>query len=447
MEKKNTMEILNEIRDFRNQELSSQGQTDTSVIKVELLGNGEKSKENLYRLIEVKEFKDRPSIELEKIYIYDGEPKLISIYDRQTDKALPVGIRGNENEKWDIYKEDIEKTIQERDRELKEIAKELGLDKDEITALHEIDLEQKIREKLEENDQEKDEKEEEKEKDKNDEDEISKETINKVGLKNEVDVNVLIDEKGRTLKDELGLDGYTKIGVVHAYKLTEMTNEKGEKETRESLKFGLVGQKPDGSYVKIPEEKLRMYRGSNTEITAIKNPQEIETKRSDCIFEVPGKDSKLAIRQEDPYGRPEVYYVKTSRDNDGNMAEKLQDRYKGTEKTDVEVRTLFNENRGLDNAKNMKKEAEQHPEDEEKGVKEVDGDPNTGHIHFDPENEEHQLAVNDIMKEGKVSEETAKAMLIAELEENKYRDITLKEAKDNVIEMINDQFRGRDNKR
>ena len=49
-----------------------------------------------------------------------------------------------------------------------------------------------------------------------------------IGL-NEVDLKARVDGKGTRLKDVLKLDGYTKIMVVHSYKLAELTNADGKK--------------------------------------------------------------------------------------------------------------------------------------------------------------------------------------------------------------------------
>ena len=61
----------------------------------------------------------------------------------------------------------------------------------------------------------------------------------------------------------------------------------------------------------------------------------------------------------------------------------MQDKYDGTERTDVEVRELFNRNRGTENIKNMEKEVEFHTENgcNELDIDDVDGNFETGHQH------------------------------------------------------------------
>ena len=449
MEVKNNLEILNEIRNKRNEELKMQGRTDISVIRVEYLCEDEEGKRKIFREIERQEFYNKPSVNVEKFYSYEnGELTLVAGRSEMSNyEILPIIDLNNENDDWDILKEEIEKGIDNREKKLQEIAMQLGISEKEITALSEIELEQQVIEKqdgkdeIKENEKEQEEQKED-EKNENEPEKLTQKQVDNIGLKNQVSLNAKVDSKGKTLGQELGLDEYTSIGIVHAYKLTELTNSEGKSESREDIKFGLVGQKKDGTYEKIPESKIRMYRGGNTEITAVKNPQEVEHINSDCMFEVVGSEKRLSINQSDPYGIPDVYLAKSSRDNDGNIAQKLQDQYDGTEKTDVEVRALFNENRGTDNIKNMKDEAKKHEEAgcDELDIDEIDGNVNTGHKHFDLSEQEQQNAIEEIMEKGKVSREEAENKFAKELEENE--DITIEEAKENVMERIEEEYRG-----
>ena len=380
MKQKNTMEILNEIRNKRNSELENQKRTDISVVKVELLGKGEKSNEELYRLIEIQEFGDKPSIRFEKFYTYDDEPKLIAVKNPETGEILPVGMDGNENDKWDIYKEDIQKNLEERERELKAIAKELGLDEEEINSLSEIDLAQIIEDKELE-------KEEENEQQDDEAQVISEENAEKLGIKgngmNSAKLDVQIDTKGNTLGKELNLEEYESILVVHSYKLAELNDSKGESGKTNNMRFGLVGKKKDGTLETIPESKLRPYRGANRQVTQINDREEVEVKNEDCIFEVPNSHKRIAINQKDPYGIPEIYYGKSDKENSGNIMQSVQDERDGTQKKDVEVRALFNANKGEYQIDKMQDEVEGHIKNgcDDLDKDEIDGDKNTGHQH------------------------------------------------------------------
>ena len=97
------------------------------------------------------------------------------------------------------------------------------------------------------------------------------------------------------------------------------------------------------------------------------------------------------------------------------------------------------------------KESEKHPEDCEKGVEEVDGDENTGHVHFNPQDTEQQKAIEAIIEKSgsspssRVSKEEAEGLFAKYLEskDNKEEgEERIDTAKNMAIEEINDQARG-----
>lgn len=444
---KTNMEILNEIRNERNNTIKELGRNDISVVKVEVLGKGENTGKTFYRVLEERVVRHTGSDELttdtwEMFYEYDeeGGPKLIGVRNPDTDgEIVPIGLDGDEQELWNEEREDIEKCIEERESELKAIAKELGISEEEINSLSEIDLSQRIVQKEEE-------KKEEKEEEKQDEPkQLSEEEIKKVGMTgmNEVNLNVRVDEKGTELGDVLNMKEYSKIMVVHSYKLAELTDNNGEKGKVNYSRLALIAQKTDGTYETIPESKLSLYRGENREVTEINDKENVETKNEECIFEVPGTNKRLVIDQKDPYGIPDVYLAQNTRDNDGQLAQRLQDRYDGTERTDVEVRAVFNQNRGIDQADRSVEEAREHQEVGCKNIEidEADGREDTGHTHFNLNSQEQQNAIEEIMEKGKVSREEAEIKLAKELETAR-EDISLEEATENAIEEIEEEYRG-----
>ena len=125
------------------------------------------------------------------------------------------------------------------------------------------------------------------------------------------------------------------------------------------------------------------YRRNNTETTKIDNTEDVEISNERNIFEVPGSDERLVINQTDPYGIPNVYLAQNTHDNEGSVAQRLQDRYDGTDRTDVEIRQLFNTNKGIYQSEKMYEVAEYHKEEDCKDLsfEEVDGNLNTGHQH------------------------------------------------------------------
>lgn len=390
---KSQMEILQEIRNSRNSEINSNGQTNIAVVKVDYLGKGEKTEKDIYRLIEEMYFEDKPTKIIEKFYEYNEDmPKLIAA-KMSDSEILPTDLNMNDNKEWDIMKDDIEKCIEERKLELQKVAQALGISKEDIKNMYEIDLEQKIYEESlhgNKKDRKKQDKDLEEELENEDTQKLTAKQVKSIGARNEIDTNTQIDSKGTTLKKEAGLD-YDSIIPVYSEKLSEFTDSTGNKGNRTIAKFGWVGKKGD-SYEAIPPEKISVYRGGNREVTTIKNPEEVQTQNEANIFEIKGSNKKLVVNQTDPYGIPEVYLSQSTRDNEGNIAEELQDKYDGTEKTDVEVRQLFNSNHGTEQIDKMYDEAKEHKDAncDELTLDEVDGDENTGH--------KHQITIEDSLE-------------------------------------------------
>ena len=432
----NIQEKLNRLKEIRKQIYdNSKEQGVMTYNKVEFLGKMPKTEKEVFRVIE-KYSKDNSTEVREFFYeIKDDEFKMIGVRNENTyGEIIPTNEYIDEKDEIQF----IEKAIEERTKELEILAKKLGISGEEIINLGEIDLEQKIENKEKEIKEEK-----EHERNENEPQEISEEKMNKsghVGL-NEVDLNARVDGKGTRLKDVLKLDGYTKIMVVHSYKLAELTSADGEKGKNQIEKYSLIAQKADGTYETLPQ--LEPDRGENKRITEINNKDDVETKKVDNRFKVPGSDDSLVVDPKDPYNIPNVYLSRNTPNNDGQLARRLQDKYDGTKTMDIEVNAIFN--KGGKYTKEAIKEAEKHPEECERGVKEVDGDVNTGHVHFNPEDEEQQKAIEQIMKEGNVQEETAKGLLRTYLESKdnqKEGQERIEKAKDMAVEEINNQARG-----
>ncbi len=391
---KTTIEILQEIQNYRNEQIRAGKMTNIFVTEVQLIGTGENSGKKIYRLLEdiysEDEKGESQKMTQELFFEYENEPNLVGVRNPQTQGIIvPIGFEGDRRKEWDAEREDIEKCLEEREKQIRAIATEIGISEEEIESLSEIELEHKIVEMgISLN------KDEEKQNVEDKEDEakqVSQKQVQSMGSMNEISLDAPIDTKGNTLGKELGLDEYAKIMVVHSYKLADLTDSQGNKGKRENLKFGFIAQKKDGTYETIPLDMISMYRGENREVTTISDDEEdkqVETKNDEYIFNTPKSNKKLVIRQSDPYGIPEVYLAQTTRDNDGLVGQELQDRFDGTEKTDVEVRKLFNPNKGVDQIDQMKDEAKEHRlahqdrECNERNIDDVDGDRNTAtHIH------------------------------------------------------------------
>ncbi len=447
MAEKNMQEKLNELKEIRKQIYNNnKDQGVMTYNKVEFLGKGEKTGKELYRVIEEYSLGEDKTERRAFFYEFENDSFDLIVFKRGDD-IFPTEDYLKEGKivdgKWESsIHDDIVRCVEERDNELRAIAKELRISEDEISNLGKIDLEQKIDNKGKENKDEK-----EPEHNENEAQKISEEKLKKsgqIGL-NEVNLNAQVDGKGTRLKDILKLDGYTKIMVVHSYKLPELTNSEGKRGKNSIEKYSLIAQKSDGTYETIPQ--LEPDRGGNKEITEINDKDDVETKKVDNRFKIPGSDYSFVIDPKDPYNIPNIYLSRNTPDNDGQLAQRIQDKYDGTESTDIEVRAIFNAYRGKYMTKEAVKEAREHPTECEKGVEEVDGDKNTGHVHFNPQDIEQQNAIEDIMTKGRVSEDEAKYLFVKYLENKnngKEGQERIKYAKEEAISEIEGQYIGMD---
>jgi len=387
--KKNIQEKLNTLKQTRKAEYENNKNIGAMIYnKVEFLGEGENTGKELFRVVEQYSVGENQTERREFFYEFDNnEPKLVAVRNDKTfGEIMPTsypGEEGPQKDAWDAELLDIVQCLEEREEELKAIARELGISEEDIESLSEIDLEQKIEDKEEENQEEKQEEKSEDELTK-----ISEEQAEKIGIKgngmNSAKTNVPIDTKGNTLGKELELEEYESVLVVHSYKLAELENSEGKKGNVIPAPFSLVGRKKDGTLEVIPETKLEYDRRSNREVVEINDKENVEVKNEECIFKVPNSNKRIAINQKDPYGIPEIYYGKIDRENEGNVMQSVQDERDGTQKKDVEVRALFNSNKGEYQIDKMHDEVKSHIEAGCKDLDkdEVDGDPTTGHNHI-----------------------------------------------------------------
>ena len=387
--KKNIQEKLNTLKQTRKAEYENNKNIGAMIYnKVEFLGEGENTGKELFRVVEQYSVGENQTERREFFYEFDNnEPKLVAVRNDKTfGEIMPTsypGEEGPQKDAWDAELLDIVQCLEEREEELKAIARELGISEEDIESLSEIDLEQKIEDKELENNEEKQDEQNEDEPPK-----ISEKEAEKIGIKgngmNSAKTNAQIDTKGNTLGKELELEEYESVLVVHSYKLAELENSEGKKGNVIPAPFSLVGRKKDGTLEVIPETKLEYDRRSDREVVEINDKENVEVKNEECIFKVPNSNKRIAINQKDPYGIPEIYYGKIDRENEGNVMQSVQDERDGTQKKDVEVRALFNSNKGEYQIDKMHDEVKSHIEAGCKDLDkdEVDGDPTTGHNHI-----------------------------------------------------------------
>ena len=371
----------------RKSELERNGlNNNTRIISVEFLGIGNNTKNEYYRLIENK-----------KVGELTETWEILYRVDKEKSKIIKVGSINTQSQGYMVKgdeKGDLAHCIEEREKQLEQIANQLGIKKEEIENLSEIELSQKLEAKTE----------------KKESGELkSNEIENNIlpGL-NEISLNTVINNSGTTLGETLNMnDEYKKLYVVHSYKLANLlSNGKNDSEIN-NTKFGLVAQKQDGTYERVPQSKLSLYRGENREVTNIKNSGDVEVSNQDCIFCVPGTDKRIIISQNGAFDIPQVSYAKNTTDNDGQIAETLPGVKDGTSRIDIESRVLFNVNRGIYEANASIAEARQSDK-KNLTVENVDGKPNEGkYKYYNPDCAEHLSAIFQIMSRGKVSKNEA----------------------------------------
>lgn len=386
--KKNIQEKLNTLKQTRKAEYENNKNIGAMIYnKVEFLGEGENTGKELFRVVEQYSVGENQTERREFFYEFDNnEPKLVAVRNDKTfGEIMPTsypGEEGPQKDAWDAELLDIVQCLEEREEELKAIARELGISEEDIESLSEIDLEQKIEDKELENNEEKQDEQNEDEPPK-----ISEKEAEKIGIKgngmNSAKTNAQIDTKGNTLGKELNMEEYESIMVVHSYKLAQLKDAEEKNGKVNPMRFALVGKKKDGTIEIIPETKLRPYRGQNRQVTEINDRENVEVKNEECIFEVPNTNKRIAIEQKDPYGISEIYYGKSDKQNEGNVMQNVQDERDGTQRKDVEVRALFNSNKGEYQIDKMDDEVKSHIKAgcNDLGKEEVDGDPSTGHSH------------------------------------------------------------------
>lgn len=391
-EKKNDIqEKLNTLKQIRKAKYEENKNNGAMIYnKVEFIGEGENTGKELYRVVEKYSIGENKTEIREFFYEFENnKPNLIAVRnDKTSGDIMPTsypGEEGPQKDAWDAELLDLRQCLDEiekRDEQLKEIVKELGIDEEDIESLSEIELKQKIEDKEKESQEEKQEENSEDESTK-----ISEEQAEKIGIKgngmNSAKTNVAIDTKGNTLGKELELEEYESVLVVHSYKKAELENSEGKKGNVIPAPYSLVGRKKDGTLEVIPKTKLEYDRRSNREIVEINDKENVEVKNEESIFKVPNSNKRIAINQNDPYGIPEIYYGKIDKENEGNVMQSVQDERDGTQKKDVEVRALFNSNKGEYQIDKMHDEVESHIKAgcKDLGKEEVDGDISTGHRH------------------------------------------------------------------
>ena len=337
---------------------------------------------DIYRLTEQDNRDNYSSV----IYKYfDGDGKLRGIKNERPGGELEW-IPNDADPEWDKIKDEIDKNETELEEELDQILEQLGLEKEDIENITKLDLNQEIKEK-DDKDRDTDEIEKEQDKDEketeNEEEEVLGQTTDFNDYEQKIDTNESIDQKGTTIKKGLNLD-YDELRFVHAYKLNQIINEKGQSESVPMKDIAVLGVKEVNGkrvVVKVPETELQYYRGSNETSVRFDDDGEVEKNTNTMErFVVPGTNKGLAFSKSEFENK--VYY-QSGIDRDDNTAIMGRVRDSRTGWIEAETKQIFNGNHGIYNEDRINKEMDMHKDDDKVEEENADGnlDTVTDHVH------------------------------------------------------------------
>ena len=174
-------------------------------------------------------------------------------------------------------------------KELKEIAKALGINEEDINSMSEMELAQEIEQKEESQGTE----------EKHEEKEINEEEVKQISnQKQEINLNTKVDDK-RTLGQALDLDTseYTKVAIVYSDRLNEITNSDDK---INNTRYSFVAIRKDGTALNISDRlQVDARTGNNQNRDSIKIDAD-ETARKDnntkSRFQIIGENGRNAGR-------------------------------------------------------------------------------------------------------------------------------------------------------
>lgn len=378
-------EVIEKIIQEEIEKINNLSQEDKEKVSIEnIIYMGKIKGMDLYRMYE-KDDRENASIAL---YKYFDENGLLRGVKNIGVDGKAEWIEGND-ELFEMMKDEIDRNEAILEEELEQVEKELGVSRDDIDEIKDIDVDDEF-----ERDEDEEEKDEELEEDEKVEDsgEMDKEkferTSNFRNVRSEIDTNTKIDQKGHTLATEIPeLKQYSKIAVVNTNNLSHIKDENGKPTARTMKNFALIGYKEvDGKQVveKIPENVLQYYQGANEESIRFDSDDQVEKNNgTSARFIKPGTNKGLAV--EIDAMQTKMYY-QGGIDVDDNTAFmiRLEDKYTGRNTINTKTREIFNPNKGIYNGDRINEEMEMHREDDgdKIDIENADGDFNTvGHVH------------------------------------------------------------------
>jgi len=298
--------------------------------------------------------------------------------------------------------EDLEEkpgiSLSEIEGKLEKIAKKLGIKKEDIIAMSEVSLEQKIDENKKEKEEDKKltleddtEKKETEEKDEKEKTEQNKRILEKMNAKQEIDLDKKIDDR-HTLGDVLGVRNGAKLIAVYSNAIENNSN---------TTRFSFVIQNADGSLENA--DMLNQVGGKDSD----KNIYEVNRDGS----QVTNKSVQTSYQIKSPIARNGVITARVGQmgyievgygeidptSHRDALTQELETDH--TYYTTYQVREEFSHKNGTNNIRDDIDEIKEHEEHgcENITLEEADGDKTTGHKHLD--DEEYMASVIEQIKQ------------------------------------------------
>lgn len=427
-------EILDKMRELkfnRENDFIEKGQENKTVQNVRYLGTIEYNKlpKQIYLIIEQEEKEDGNIIEIERYYTEDGEflggnnksdqyDFIILAKAHQDDKELLESLqRLNKEGELDLNKLE--------DDRLEEIALALGISKEEIKRMSEIDADKQIEDK-EADREELEEQEEGKEI-------ISKEKMEKVSAKTEIKTNQKVTDY-ETMASLLNVEdkGYKKIAII---------NSDNFKDSGNTTRFSIVGVKEDGTAERIDTLEQGYGATPTKSINSLnRDGTDIEQEQVNSIFKIKGEKEKQIAVKIGAMGTIETSLVRTPA-QDNQEAISIPIETSNIRYTTKETRELMNEKRNP----RVKEEIERINEHKELGcnptIKDIDDNEyNNTHKHIEIDNEYLNKCADKILENDEIANMYNRQDVIEKLKKQLELDNKEIPETDKLIEKVEEQM-------
>lgn len=431
-------EVLDKMRELkfnRENDFIEKAQENKKVTNVKYLGvieyNGEPKQ--IYLLLEQEEKEDGTTIDIERYYTEDGEflggnnksdqyDFIILAKEHQDDEKLLKSLQ-------DLDKDgelDLNKLEDER---LEEIALALGISKEEIRKMSEIDVDKKI------DKEEADIKKVEEPAEQQEKEIISKKSLEKISTKTEIRTNQKVTDND-TMASLLNIEdkGYKKVAII---------NSDSFKDSGNTTRFSIVGIKEDGSAERIDTLEQGYGRTPTKSINSLnRDGTEIEQEQVNSIFKIKGQKEKQIAVKIGAMGTIETNLVRTPA-QDNQEAISIPIETANIKPTTRETRELMNERRNPRVKEEIQRIKEHQELDCDPQIKDIDdNEHNDTHTHTHIKIDEQYLneCANKILENDNVANVYNKEDVKARLKNYFENSNDEMENTDEIIQKVEEQM-------